>query len=76
MNTLTKLTAVIAKEADLDPATISAASTFDDLGFDSLAVVEVILRIEEAFDLSIPDETAHQFKAVSDVVTWLEKAGA
>ena len=72
MTILEKLIAIIAEEADKDPASISAASTFEDLGFDSLGVVEVILRVEDAFELSIPEETAHQFTCVGDVAKWVE----
>jgi acyl carrier protein len=71
-NILPRLIAVVANEADKDPTTITAASTFDEIGLDSLAVVEVILRIEEEFNVSVPDEKAHEFKTIGEVAAFLE----
>jgi acyl carrier protein len=45
---------IIAEQAMLDPEAIKPETTFDDLGLDSLALVEVVFGIEEAFDISIP----------------------
>lgn len=45
---------IIAEQAMLDPETIEPETTLDDLGLDSLALVEVVFGIEEAFDISIP----------------------
>lgn len=46
--------AIIAENAMLDPAEVSADMTFQDLGIDSLGLVEAIFAIEEAFNISIP----------------------
>ena len=45
---------IIADQALLDPEAIKPETTFDDLGLDSLALVEVVFGIEEAFDISVP----------------------
>ncbi len=45
---------IIAEQAMLDPEAIKPETTLDDLGLDSLAVVEVVFDIEEAFDISVP----------------------
>jgi acyl carrier protein len=45
---------IIAEQAMLDPETIKPETTLDDLGLDSLALVEVVFGIEEAFDISVP----------------------
>ncbi len=45
---------IIAEQAMLDPDNINPDTTLDDLGLDSLAVVEVVFGIEEAFDISVP----------------------
>lgn len=44
----------------------------DDLGLDSMATIELLFRIEEAFDLQIPDEDLHTLVTVSDVVRYVE----
>jgi acyl carrier protein len=48
------------------------ASFIDDLGADSLAVVELTLVLEEAFDIDIPDEEADQIRTVRDAIIAVE----
>lgn len=45
----------------------------DDLGADSLDVVELIMEVEEEFDIEIPDDAAEQMVTVGDVVEYIEK---
>ena len=45
---------IIAEQAMLDPQAIKPETTLEDLGLDSLAVVEVVFGLEEAFDISVP----------------------
>jgi acyl carrier protein len=45
---------IIAEQAMIDPEAIKPDTTLDDLGLDSLALVEVVFGIEEAFDISVP----------------------
>ncbi len=58
MPTMTSVTdriiAIIAEQALLDPAKISPDATIESLGLDSLALVETIFCIEEAFDIQVP----------------------
>ena len=49
------------------------ASIQDDLGADSLDVVDLITTIEDEFDLSIPDEAVEEIKTVGDIVNYIEK---
>ncbi len=49
-----RVTQIIAEQAMLDPEAINPETTLDDLGLDSLALVEVVFGIEEAFDISVP----------------------
>lgn len=49
-----KIIAIIAEQAVLDPGQVSLDSTLEDLGIDSLGLVEAVFAIEEAFDISIP----------------------
>ena len=49
-----RVVAIIAEQAMVDPADISAETTPEELGLDSLALVEVVFGIEEAFDVSVP----------------------
>lgn len=48
------------------------ASFVDDLGADSLDIVELVMTMEEEFDLDIPDEDAEKIKTVGDVVSYIQ----
>lgn len=50
---------------------IPTASFIDDLGADSLDIVELVMTMEEEFDLDIPDEDAEKMKTVGDVVKYI-----
>ena len=54
MSTKDKVIAIIAEQAVLEPSDVTLDSTLDDLGIDSLGLVESIFAIEEEFDISIP----------------------
>ncbi len=54
MSTMDTVIAIIAEQAVLDPSDVSPESTLEDLGIDSLGLVESIFAIEEAFDISVP----------------------
>ncbi|MEM6933650.1 MAG: phosphopantetheine-binding protein [Pseudomonadota bacterium] len=49
-----KIIEIIAEQAMMEPSQVSADSSLEDLGLDSLALVEVVFGIEEAFDVSVP----------------------
>ncbi len=53
-NVSKRVAQIIAEQAMLDPESIKPETTLDDLGLDSLALVEVVFGIEEAFDISVP----------------------
>jgi acyl carrier protein len=48
------------------------ASFIDDLKADSLAVVELVLALEQAFDITIPEEDTEQIKTVKDAITYIQ----
>ena len=51
------------------------ASIVDDLGADSLDVVEIVMALEEEFEVEIPDEDAEKIKTVQQVVDYIEEKG-
>jgi acyl carrier protein len=55
-------------EGQVDPS----ASFVDDLGADSLDIVELVMAFEEAFDLDIPDEEAEKIKTVQNAIDYIE----
>ena len=56
---------------EADQITMETAMT-DDLGADSLDLVEVLMSCEDEFDVEIPDEEAEKFKSVGDLVRFIE----
>ena len=55
------------------PEKVSAEASFtDDLKADSLAVVELVLALEEAFKIEIPDEDTEQIKTVGDAINYIK----
>ena len=69
-----KIRTALGEYLKRDPATIRIADHLrDDLGLDSMAVIELLYRIEEAFDLQIPDEDLVGLTNVGQVVSYVEK---
>ena len=67
-----KLQQIIAEVLNIDPEEITMNTTFvDDLGADSLDVFQIIMGIEEEFDIEIPTEEAEKIASVGD--TWQKK---
>jgi acyl carrier protein len=65
--------ASIAKVKEIAPESISLDSTFESLKMDSLDGLDLFFKLEEAFDLTIPDERARSLRTVRDVVEEIEK---
>lgn len=70
-----KLKKVIAEVLNVDPEEISMDTTFmDDLGADSLDVFQIIMGIEEEFDIEIPAEKAEKITTVEEAVELIKSA--
>ena len=52
---------------------VPEASFMDDLGADSLDVVELVMAIEEAFDLEIPDDDAEKINTIQDAISYVDE---
>lgn len=64
-----KLIDIIAEQLSVDKLKVVPSASFvDDLGADSLDLVELIMAMEEAFDTEIPDEVAEKITTVQDAV--------
>ncbi|MFI5358850.1 MAG: acyl carrier protein [Halanaerobiales bacterium] len=69
-----KVVDIIVEELGVDPEEVTPEASFiDDLGADSLDVVELVMAFEEEFDLEIPDEDAENIKTVQDAVDYIEE---
>ncbi len=70
LDTLKKL---LEEQLDVDPATISESTNIiDDLGADSLDMVELMMSVEEEFNITINDSDAQNFKTIGDVIAYIE----
>lgn len=68
-----KVKEVIVDKLNVDEDKVTMAATItEDLGADSLDVVDLIMALEEEFDIEIPDEEAENIKTVSDIVKYIE----
>ena len=64
---------VVVEQLDCNPAEVKEDSRFvEDLGADSLDVVELVMALEEKYDIEIPDEDAEKIKTVADAIKYIE----
>ncbi len=68
---------IVAEQLGVDPSEVRPdASILDDLGADSLDVVEMVMSLEEAFDIEVPDEDVEEMRTVSDIERYVTGAVA
>lgn len=70
-----KVKKIICEQLDVDEKDVTPGASFvDDLGADSLDQVELIMAMEEEFDISIPDEDAEKISTVKDAIEYIKNA--
>lgn len=75
-DTFEKVKAITVDQLSVAPEDVKMDSTFiDDLGADSLDIVELIMVFEEEFNTEIPDDVAEKIRTVRDAVELLDKEG-
>ena len=71
---LEKVTAILSKQFDVEEETITLETNIaDDLGADSLDVVDMLMSLEDEFDVEIPDEEIERIRTVGELVAYLEE---
>jgi len=74
MNTFERVRKVLVEQLDVSEDEVTpTASIVDDLGADSLDVVEIIMGLEEEFDVEIPDEDAEKITTVQMIMDYVEE---
>jgi acyl carrier protein len=68
-----KVIGLIAKKKKLDPSAIATASTFQELGIDSLDGIDLVFTFEDEFNISIPDQVVQRMKSVGQVIEALRE---
>jgi acyl carrier protein len=63
---------IVAEQLERDVNEVTSTASFiDDLGADSLDIVELVMKMEEEFSIEIPDEEAEKIKTVNDVIKYI-----
>lgn len=70
---LEKIKKIVSEQLDVDPEQVVPEASFvDDLGADSLDLTELIMAMEDEFDMEIDDEEAQKLRTVQDVIDYIE----
>ena len=73
MDIAQKVKEIVAQQLDVDIAEVKDEAQFiEDLGADSLAIVELVLAFEEQFEIDIPDEDTEKIGTVGDAIKYIE----
>lgn len=71
---MAKVKEVICDQLNVDESEVTETATFiDDLGADSLDLVELVMALEEDFDVSIPDEEVESIRTVGDAAAYIDQ---
>ena len=74
MNLDQRLVELVAEQLGISPEeAVPEAAFIDDLGADSLDIVELVMSLEEEFDIEIPDEDAEKIQTIDDAVSYLKE---
>lgn len=74
MDIFAKVKDVVVEQLGVDEEEVTEQASFvDDLGADSLDIVELVMALEEEFDMEIPDEDAEKIKTVGDAVNYIKE---
>jgi acyl carrier protein len=73
MSAFDKVKSIVVDQLGVDEEEISLTTSFAELNADSLDIVELIMALEEEFDLDIPDEDAEKIRTVGDAVNYINE---
>ncbi|MHB8124210.1 MAG: acyl carrier protein [Desulfitobacteriaceae bacterium] len=68
-----KVKSIVVDQLGVDEGDVTLETTFEELNADSLDIVELIMALEEEFDLDIPDEEAEKIRTVGDAVNYIKE---
>jgi acyl carrier protein len=70
-DTVEKVIDLVASKLGIDKAKVVPSATLEDLGADSLEVIEVVMRLEDLFDIQIDDEDIEKLKTIDDLISYI-----
>lgn len=68
-----KVKSIVVDQLGVDEGDVTLETSFEELNADSLDIVELIMALEEDFDLDIPDEEAEKIRTVGDAVNYIKE---
>lgn len=72
MNVEAKVKAIVAEQLEVDSDSLAAETTFEEIDADSLDIVELVMALEEEFDLEISDQEIESIKTIGDIIRYIE----
>lgn len=63
---------IVAERLNVNPEEITLETTFEDLGADSLDVMDLIMELEQEFDIEIPDEDTEKIRTIEDTINYIQ----
>ena len=72
MDTMKKIKEIIAQQTGIDEEAISESTTIEDIVADSLDTIEMLMAIEDSFDIDIPDEDAKTLQSVGGLCAYID----
>lgn len=72
MDTIEKIKEIIAQQTGIDKEAITAETTLDDVMADSLDVIEMLMAVEDSFDIDIPDSDAKKLQSIGGLCDYID----
>lgn len=72
MDTLEKVCSIVSERFELSDLELSGDTTWEEIGADSIDLVDLISAVEDAFGISIPDEAIENLRSIGDVASYID----
>lgn len=73
MDILERIQEIISDKTDIRPELLNEETTLDEIGADSIDMIEILMALEEEFDIVIPDEQAQKIKNLGEIKEYIEQ---
>lgn len=68
-----KVKAIVSEQLEVSPDSLTTETTFEEIDADSLDIVELVMALEEEFDLEISDQEIEDIQTLGDIINYIEK---
>ncbi|MBQ7295363.1 MAG: acyl carrier protein [Clostridia bacterium] len=73
MDTLSKIKEIICERTDIKPELLTEETTLEETGADSIDIIEILMALEDAFDIDIPDSDAERLRNIGELKEYIEE---